>query len=350
MSMSQWMRVSPILLCLALLPSCAGKQDLSEDGGGMQSTDGGEEAPPCGGGCGEGQLCMNGACVALPKNCPCPKESYCNLASNMCMAGCLEDAHCATGRICDTGARQCKVGCRNDAACGAGRICDKEACRAGCRKDGDCGANELCDPVQYVCKAGCTSDEACGMGQICEALRCKVGCRMDTGCPMGQICESQKCRAGCRTDMDCPMSAMCVKTPLTCATCDADPDEAMDTTLTTSGRSVSQRVTRVLCRAGDVDRITWRQGPPNPGYYRYSEWVTVSGASASAVTTVKLMIGGTTQTVQIMGNGYKSLRMETYDYYCFMGMCAGWTDVLTAESTSETPVKLEFGFSVSATR
>lgn len=332
-------------------PGCSGKQEeMLEGDGAMQSTDGGVDPGMCGGGCGEGKVCMDGACVALPKNCPCPKESYCDLASNMCVAGCLEDSHCATGRICDAGPRQCRVGCRNDAACGAGRICDRETCRAGCRKDTDCGVNQICDPTQNVCQDGCTSDAACGMGQICEALRCKIGCRMDTGCGMGQICEAMKCRAGCRMDTDCSASAMCVKSTLTCMNCDADADEAMDTTLMTSGRSVSQRVTRVLCRAGDIDRVTWKQGPPNPGYYRYSEWVTVSGAKTDAVTTVKLALGGTTETVQITGNGYKSLRSDMYDYYCFMGMCAGWTHTLTAESTSETPVKLEFGFSVSATR
>ena len=289
--------------------------------------------------------------MPLPSGCPCPKESYCNLGSNTCVAGCLDDDTCQTGRICDAGSRQCKNGCRMDSACAKGKICDDLSCRAGCRRDGDCGVNELCEPGSLTCKAGCTSDAACGMGQICESLRCKAGCRNDAGCAMGSICESMKCRAGCRQDMDCGADAVCKLSTLSCVSCGPDPDEAMDTMLSTSGRSVSKRVTRVLCGAGDVDRVTWKQSPPNPGYYKHSEWVTVSGASAGAMTTVELDFGvGMPKTVTVVGNGYQPIHSDGYDFYCFMGMCAGWTYRFETKSNSETPVTVELGVSVSATR
>ncbi|MCS6914899.1 MAG: hypothetical protein RMK29_11165 [Myxococcales bacterium] len=338
-------------LFVLLLAACQGppgqavndEPDLSMmQGGNGQPSD----CPPCS----EGQVCMGGSCVALPKQCPCPLESYCNLATNMCVAGCTEDGHCAPGRICNEATRQCRTGCRKDTDCGSGKICDNLQCRTGCRKDTDCGPNEVCETPQLVCKAGCTSDTQCAMGQICEQLRCRAGCRNDTGCAMGQICEMQRCRTGCRKDTDCGPNAVCRTSTLSCMPCDNDPDEATDTQVSTSGRNVSQRVTRVLCGTMDVDRVTWIQGPPNPGYYRLSSGVTLSGASMGAITTIRLGISGTTQTFELAGNGYHPLRQDTFDFYCFNGQCAGWTHTLVAQTNSETPVKLEFSFSVSATR
>jgi hypothetical protein len=338
----------------------------------MSSVDGGDPTPKTCSGCGADQICVEGACVTVPKTCPCPQESYCNLGANMCVVGCLEDSHCSTGRICDSAARKCHDGCRTDGACSKGKICDKDLCRVGCRRDPDCGANEYCDADKLVCTPGCTADTACMRGQICDNLRChtgcrtdtacsstqicdmdkcRAGCRTDTTCSTGQICEMTKCRSGCRKDMDCGTDSVCKSSTLTCVKCDADADEATDSVVSTSGRSVSERKSRVLCGTSDVDKVTWRQGAPNPGYYRDQVWVTTTGATATAKTNVKVDFGGgVTKSFVVVGNTTQTLIQDSYDYYCYMGMCGGWTYYFTADSDSETPVKIEFGFYVGATR
>lgn len=321
--------------------------------------------------CGANQVCENGACVELPATCPCPKESYCNLAANRCEAGCLTDGECAAGRICDAASRKCHAGCRADTGCKTGMICDKDSCRTGCRMDNACGAGQICESTlcrtgcrrdpdcpmsQYcdagtlTCKPGCTADASCAMGQICDNLRCHAGCRTDAGCSSGQICDAMKCRAGCRDDADCGSNAMCVQSTLTCTACTADPDRGKTTNVSTSGRSVSQHNQRYLCGPKDVAHVTWTQSPPNPGYYRNSDSVSVTGATAAGVTTIKLTNSGVVKTFTITGNGSQTIYSDSYDYYCFMGMCAGWTHYVEVSSTSDSPVKVDFNFYVSATR
>lgn len=343
-----------------------------EDDAGMTKVDGGDPGPKTCTSCKADEVCVEGACVAVPKTCPCPSESYCNLGANMCVVGCLDDQNCAKGRICDSAARKCQDGCRTDGACGSGKICDNSLCRTGCRMDMDCKSGEYCDSTKQVCmqgckqdtdcsarqicdnlrcRSGCRMDSGCMTGQICEATMCKTGCRTDSACMSGQICESLKCRAGCRADMDCGMDSVCKTSSLTCVKCAADPDEATDSSVSTSGRSVSERKLRVLCGKSDVDKVYWRQGPPNPGYYRYSIWATTTGASSGAKTNVKIDYGsGVTKSFTIGGNTTMTLVSDSYDYYCFMGMCGGWSYTLTTDSDSDTPVSIEFGFSVSATR
>ena len=60
--------------------------------------------------------------------------------------------------------------------------------------------------------------------------------------------------------------------------------------------------------------------------------------------------GAPPKTVSVMGNGFLNINSDKYDYYCFMGMCAGWTYRYEISTTSDTPVSAEIGMSVSATR
>ena len=53
----------------------------------MSSSDGGGDSS-CSG-CGANQVCIAGTCQDLPSKCPCPKESYCDIASNTCKRGCV---------------------------------------------------------------------------------------------------------------------------------------------------------------------------------------------------------------------------------------------------------------------
>jgi hypothetical protein len=68
------------------------------------------------------------------------------------------------------------------------------------------------------------------------------------------------------------------------------------------------------------------------------------------VTTIKLTISGTPKTFMLTGNGSQTFWNDSYDFYCFMGMCTGWTHNIQVSSTSDSPVKVELGFYVSATR
>jgi Cys-rich repeat protein len=320
--------------------------------------------------CASGQVCVDGSCAAVPESCPCPRESYCDIGADRCVVGCLGDGDCAAGRICIAASRTCTAGCRDDAACGtgriceglqcrdgcredrecgAGRICDLLVCRAGCRSDGDCASGEVCDRGAQTCSAGCTADTDCGAREICESLRCRAGCREDVDCGEGQICRSSACGAGCRSDADCGPSATCRASMSSCASCDGDPDEIGDSTITTSGRSVSESVVRVLCGASDRDTLRWTASV-DPGYYRTTMSVEVAGADEGATTTITLAISGHEESHAIVGSGFLSLYDESYDYYCFEGRCAVSTWTLSATTTSESPATIELRVSVRPTR
>jgi hypothetical protein len=55
--------------------------------------------------------------VALPQHCPCPANSYCDLATNSCKAGCLGNDQCPSGSLCDTQLFQCVAVCDPKSEC-----------------------------------------------------------------------------------------------------------------------------------------------------------------------------------------------------------------------------------------
>lgn len=175
-------------------------------------------------GCKSDQLCEHGVCVDLPKQCPpqgCPKRSYCDLASNHCVAGCLEDSTCGDREICEQ--RQCLSGCRDDSGCGAGTICENLACRAGCRRHDQCSPDKAC--IDTRCQAGCREHTQCALGKICTANQCVSGCTGDSRCSAGNICDGGKCRPGCRpATANCGSGASCCADTFRCEACCADGD------------------------------------------------------------------------------------------------------------------------------
>ena len=135
--------------------------DDASSGGPGARTDGGGPGTPgpakCEGGCGDGQVCSEGKCVDLPSTCPCPVESYCDLATNTCKAGCTSHDQCSKGRFCDTAKRTCKDGCRTAIDC-AEPANGSVTCNAG-----TCVTS--CDTKFHACGAACKSDTdptACG--------------------------------------------------------------------------------------------------------------------------------------------------------------------------------------------
>jgi hypothetical protein len=148
-------------------------------------------------GCRSDQLCVNGVCTDLPSQCPCPIESYCDLATSKCVVGCTSNDQCSVGRACNTTARMCLYGCRDDASCGAGSICDNFVCHAGCRVQADCGA-----------------------GHVCLANVCQVGCAVTSDCTAtGQTCVNNACTCPSSTQMPCNNACTPVNTVQNCGAC-----------------------------------------------------------------------------------------------------------------------------------
>jgi hypothetical protein len=101
-----------------------------------------DDAPDlCAAGCGPGQVCVGGTCIDLPPACPCPLESYCDLATNTCVIGCTADEQCDAGRFCDVPQRTCRPGCRVDGDCPAAESCVDHACVNDCP---DCDDRDPC--------------------------------------------------------------------------------------------------------------------------------------------------------------------------------------------------------------
>jgi len=194
--------------------SSGGSSGAASSGGSSSgATSGTTGSVSCPGGCPDGTVCEQGACTAIPASCPCPKETYCDLATNTCKVGCLADADCDAHRICDLDARTCSDGCRQDADCASGQICDDTdlSCRAGCRDDSACPAGQVCDQGSLVCRAGCRHDSDCASGQICGVVdTCVSGCHQDSQCPLGSRCGSgETCVTGCTNSENCPLSTYC---------------------------------------------------------------------------------------------------------------------------------------------
>lgn len=207
-------------LCLMGL-ACAGGTCVrpGADGGVVPGRDAGAPPRACDA-CAPGQACSGGACFEPPSECPCPAETYCDLAMGRCVLGCTSDAECdpARPRLCDVAGRRCVDGCRSDAACGAGRICDAMVCRAGCRSTADCGAGQICDAT--TCRTGCEADTDCaGAGEVCDAgsRTCRAGCRSSADCPVGERCGTgEVCMAGCDATSRCPPGLECVSGACAC--------------------------------------------------------------------------------------------------------------------------------------
>jgi hypothetical protein len=130
--------------------------------------------------------------IALPTHCPCPLESYCELTTDHCVAGCVADDQCGVGRFCEKTGRTCQPGCRSAADCSPDpngtASCKAGTCIYAC--DGDlhfCGGACRAD-APTACGQSCTPCSAPAHGQAtCAAGQC--GFRCDTGfAPSGGAC------------------------------------------------------------------------------------------------------------------------------------------------------------------
>lgn len=99
------------------------------------------------------QVCTDESCVELPKSCPCPEESYCDLATNSCRIGCIDDKSCKSGRVCDTAMAMCRDLAGGACPCQKGAYCDlgSNKCVLGCTEDSHCRTGQTCDTARRQC-------------------------------------------------------------------------------------------------------------------------------------------------------------------------------------------------------
>ena len=106
-------------------------------------------------------------------SCPCPAGSYCDLATNRCVAGCATTMNCAAGEYCDAAVRMCQSGCDADAQCGPRRICDQHACVVGCRS---------CPSDDNVCTDDVCVDGMCAHVAAADLTNCSTPTSVTCAC------------------------------------------------------------------------------------------------------------------------------------------------------------------------
>lgn len=296
-----------IFALLVMLTACSGGEITNTPDAGSNVGDAMASDSGLGGcNCNDDEICVDNACQPLPSTCPCPMESYCDIAQNTCVRGCLDDAYCDTGRICG----------------------DNRTCAEGCREDEQCTTP----------------------GNICEGELCQIGCRTDEQCTTaGQICESLSCRAGCRAANDCTVPGqLCHLSISTCGTCN-DPDEEDDTTVSTRGRGeiASVTVTRMLCNDptspdADADVINWRPSFDGDGFVWRTELLarlTVTGMEPDSTTRVDVVDrNNRTTAYEYSGNGSGTIASFSQNTLCD-SVCT-YPYEFTVSTTSRTPVTL----------
>ncbi len=150
---------------------------------------------------------------ALPATCPCPVESYCDLSSNTCKAGCTRDEECKAGRFCDEATRTCADGCRTVADCKAPANGDVACAEGMCKA--------TCDARFHACGAACKADT--------DPTACGTTC---TACPIRTnataSCEGGACKSACNAGFhECAGACASSTSPLTCgASCTPCPGVA----------------------------------------------------------------------------------------------------------------------------
>jgi len=140
--------------------------DLRSDGGSLACVS-----------CAADEVCVDGACVPLPSQCPCVGESYCDLATNMCKKGCLSDEVCGQGRYCETSTRTCLVGCKENQECPLSDVCEDHVCKNNCPscdddnpcttdscERGECKSADASDGTTCPNANDCTVTSACSQG------------------------------------------------------------------------------------------------------------------------------------------------------------------------------------------
>jgi hypothetical protein len=153
------------------------------------------------GDCGDGQACVNGACVDMALG------SACNRSRD-----CPEPTLCS-GVCTDRGAGVVGMPCLDHFDCDVGLDCQRGYCIAGCFSDSQCGPGEVC--ANTVCVPDtpapeCTRDDQCISPQRCAGGAC-ADCITSRDCASGEQCDVVPAVAACIAGLPCSQDV-----PLTC--------------------------------------------------------------------------------------------------------------------------------------
>lgn len=212
-------KVTTIVSLSLLFGACGDDAASPPDGAPIVRGDGGQQ--PRDGAMPADQAQSSPDGPTLPSTCPCPKDSYCDLSTNTCVLGCLDDSYCSTGKFCDMTAKLCKPGCRSVADCKDDtNPCTDLACRGGacvfdpnsapCADDGNACTKDVC------ANGSCThppaaNGKACGAAGDCSSKQCKSGSCTDVHAAPGAPCtdDGDSC-----TDDTCDGAGVCTHTGL----------------------------------------------------------------------------------------------------------------------------------------
>lgn len=148
---------------------------------------------PCGGPCGENQICD-------------PTLRVCTCDQSQC------NANCGGGEICGA---NCECACAPDCngQCAGNSTCNQASCTCDCPSDcGGCAAGTTCNP--NTCQCECEDcGGVCGTSLACNDAACACECPADCGgaCDSGTICNASTCACVCAPDCDasCPGNSTC---------------------------------------------------------------------------------------------------------------------------------------------
>jgi hypothetical protein len=219
-------------------------------------------------GLGQGEICVNGFCVAgCNAATDCPLDSACDLSNGApgtcvgvgrCMGSacaCVIDSQCSASdggqqSVCDSDAGLCTQGCKTGYDCPSSEACEQSQgfvascqnpctgglcsclvdsqctaggvglgiaclqssglCGPGCATGNDCGADQGCNTSTNVCISSCAADP--------EECACVTNAQCNAGLTgQGVVCNNNLCITGCDIDSDCA-SGTCnlTTTPGTC--------------------------------------------------------------------------------------------------------------------------------------
>jgi MYXO-CTERM domain-containing protein len=175
--------------CNGLDNNCDGKIDTGPCPPGTVCN-GAECVPGCvERGCGAGQICSAGVCVAADcVNVTCPSGEYCVHGS--CVDAC-SGVTCPVGQVCRVGS--CVDPCAG-LNCSTGAVCEDGACIPACPCTA-CTSSQTCEmsgPQTGQCVPTDCAAVTCLAGEVCQSGSCISAC---TGavCPSGEICQTGKC-------------------------------------------------------------------------------------------------------------------------------------------------------------
>jgi hypothetical protein len=168
--------------------------------------------------CGTNQVCNNGTCAACTANVSCDTGNPCKLGTTSCESGtsqCRETGNAPNGRGCGSG-QVCSAG--SCVACNPNMQCQPSACKVGmtscstgtseCRETGNAANGSSCG-TDRVCNNGscqnCNQGGTCTLSNPCKrgTISCSTGASvcMDagnasdgTGCGGTRVCIGGTCR------------------------------------------------------------------------------------------------------------------------------------------------------------